>query len=209
MKIIKDLCMTCVLFTGAVLSIALGATGVPNDVENRTLYPIIARPVARWQYVAGKFLGTFLTVTLGVSALSAVFGGLIYHYQGSFDWFLPAATIFALLEAAVVAAVATTLSTFASPVIAASVSFMVYLCGTIKIGFFGGMLDLATNSTVKLVGGIVYHFLPNLECFNLKAALVHGDSVPTAYLAQVAIYGLCYTVFVIWLGAVIFKHREV
>ncbi|MGC8861814.1 MAG: ABC transporter permease [Armatimonadota bacterium] len=209
LKILKDLCMTCILFAGAVLSIALGVTGVPNDVENRTLYPIIARPIARWQYVVGKFLGTCLTVAMGLAALSCVFGALIYYYQGSFDWFLPTAAFFALLEACVIAAVATALSTFASPAVAAALSFMAYLCGTIKIGYFGGMLDRATNSAVRILGTAVYHLLPNLECFNLKAALVHNDSIPTSYLLQVAIYGVCYAAFALGLGALIFRRREV
>jgi ABC-type transport system involved in multi-copper enzyme maturation permease subunit len=209
LKILKDLCMTCVLFAGAALSVVLGATGVPNDVENRTIYPIIARPISRWHYIAGKFLGTFLTVAMGVAALSAVFAALIYYYQGSFDWFLPTASAFALLEAAVIAAVATTLSTFTSPAVAVLLSFMVYLFGTIKIGYFGEMLDRATSLVVKLAGATVYHLLPNLECFNLKAALVHGDAIPTSYLVQVAVYGVCYAAFVLALGSLVFRRKEV
>jgi Cu-processing system permease protein len=209
LKILKDLCMTCILFAGAMLAIALGATGVPNDVETRTLYPIIARPIARWQYVVGKFLGTCLTVAMGLGALSAVFGALIYYYQARFDWFLPTAALFALLEATVIAAVATALSTIATPAVAAALSFMIYLCGTIKVGYFGGMLDRASSGLVRTVGTTVYHLLPNLECFNLKAALVHDDAIPLSYLVLVAFYGVCYAAFALGLGAVVFKGREV
>ena len=67
-KILKDLCMTCIMFGGAALAIALGATGIPNDVESRTIHPLIARPLTRTQYLMGKFLGTFITVTMGVVA---------------------------------------------------------------------------------------------------------------------------------------------
>ena len=102
LKMLKDLCMTVILFGGAMLSIALGATAVPNDVESRTIHPIIARPLTRAQYLVGKFLGTFLTVALGVLAMSALFGILIYGYQRSLDAFLPTAALFALLEVAVI-----------------------------------------------------------------------------------------------------------
>lgn len=209
LKILKDLCMTCLLFSGAVLSIALGATGVPNDVENRTLYPIIARPITRLHYLLGKFFGTMLTVGLGVCGLALVFGALIYFYQGSFDRFLPVAVGFVLLEAAVIAAVATMLSTMTSPAVAAVLSFMVYLCGTIKIGYFGEMLAKSTNPVVKSFGGFVYHALPNLECFNLKAGLVHQNAIPSAYLAQVALYGLLYGAFVLAIGSLCFARKEV
>ena len=209
LKILKDLCMTCILFSGAVLSIALGSTGVPSDVENRTIYPIIARPITRWRYIAGKFLGTLLTVAMGVSALATVLGFLIFIYQGSFDWFMPTAVLFALLEAAVIAAVATALSTVASPAVSALLSFMVYLFGTIKIDYFGELLERTTGSVTGVAGGLVYHLLPNLECFNLKTALVHHDTVPASYLAQVALYGICYAAFVLGVGSVCFSRREV
>lgn len=209
LKILKDLCMTAILFGGAVLSIALGATGIPNDVENRTIHPIIARPITRVQYVIGKFLGTFLTVALGVAAMAMVFGALIYTYQQSFDGFLLMAMLFTLLEVAIVAAVATTVSTFATPAVTAVLTFMFYLFGTVKIGYFGDLIGRQTNSLTRAVSTVIYHLLPNLECFNLKTALVHHDPVPASYLAQVALYGVCYVAFVLFLGSTYFARREV
>ena len=72
-KIIKDLAMTTILFGGAVLSVALAASSIPNDIENRTIYPMFARPITRTQYVLGKYLGTISTVGLGLLAMSFVF----------------------------------------------------------------------------------------------------------------------------------------
>ncbi|MCE5199937.1 MAG: ABC transporter permease subunit [Armatimonadota bacterium] len=209
LKILKDLCMTCILFGGAVLAIALGSTGIPNDVEQRTLYPIIARPVGRAQYVVGKFLGTLLTVSMGVLVMATVFGVLVYSFQHGFDKFLPLATLFALMEVAVIAALATAISTIATPAVSAVVTFLVYICGTIKIGYFGGLIEQATSGAAKAVYSVVYHALPNLECFNLKTALVHSDKVPIAYLVQVALYGLCYAAFVLFLGSLNFARKEV
>jgi ABC-type transport system involved in multi-copper enzyme maturation permease subunit len=208
-KILKDLCLSCILFAGAMLSIGLGSTAIPNDVENRTIYPILARPIARWQYILGKFLGTVLTVAIGIAALSAVFGVLIYCYQGRFDTFLPVAAAFAILEAAVIAAVATTLATFTTAAVAAMISFMVYLLGTVKIGYLAKLLERTPNPIAKLGSQAVYHMLPNLECFNLKAALVHSDSVPGVYLALVTFYGLCYAAFAVGAAALIFKRKEI
>lgn len=208
-KILKDLCMTCILFGGAALAIALGATGIPNDVESRTIHPLIARPLTRAQYVVGKFLGTFITVAMGVAAMTVAFGVLIYAYQHSFDSFLAMAIAFTLLEVAVVAAIATTISTFVSPAIASVVTFMAYLAGTIKIGYIGGLIDRSQSGTSKALYSLIYHALPNLECFNFKTSLVHHDAVPVSYLWQVTIYGLCYIAFVLLVGTWYFSNREV
>jgi len=208
-KILKDLCMTSILFGGAALAITLGCTGIPNDVESRTIYPIIARPISRAQYVVGKFLGTMLTVSMGVIAMAAVFGVLIASYQHTFDPYLLLAVGFTLIEVCVIAAISTTISTLASPAITAVLTFLIYICGSIKIGYFGGLIDRATSGFVKVIYAAIYHALPNLECFNLKTALVHHDYVPVAYLAQVAIYGLCYAAFVLFLGTLGFARKEV
>jgi len=209
LKILKDLCMTCMMFGGAVLAIALGATGIPNDVESRTVHPVLARPITRVQYVVGKFFGTFITVGIGVGAMALAFGVLIYAYEHSFDTFLLTATGFTLLEVAVVAAVATAISTAASPAITAVVTFLIYIAGTTKIGYLGGMIERSSSGSVGGVYRLIYHVLPNLECFNLKTALVHHDVVPTTYLIQVAVYGAVYTAFVLLAGCACFARREV
>jgi ABC-type transport system involved in multi-copper enzyme maturation permease subunit len=208
LKILKDLCMSCILFGGAVLSIVLASTGIPNDVESRTIYPIAARPLGRFAYVLGKFLGALLTVTAGILSMAVAFGVLIASFEGRVDGFLLAAIGFAVMEAAVICAVATAISTFASPAVTAALSFVVYFLGTIKIGYIGGLIERMPDDLQKSVVSLVYHILPNLECFNLKAALVHNDYVPAAYLAQVAAYGACYAAFVLAIGAARFSRRE-
>lgn len=208
-KILKDLCMTCILFGGAALAIALGATGIPNDVESRTIHPLIARPITRAQYMMGKFLGTFVTVSLGVLSMAIAFAGLILMYQHSIDSYLGMAVLFTLLEVAIIAAVATTISTFASPAITMVVTFMVYLAGTIKIGYVGGLIEKSTSGLSRTLYSLIYHALPNLECFNLKSSLVHHDPIPPVYLSQVAIYGVCYIAFILVIGASYFASREV
>ena len=209
LKILKDLCMTVILFGGAVLAIALGSSSIPSDVESRTIHPILARPITRLEYVAGKFLGTVMTVALGVAAMSVVFGVLIYSFQRSVDAFLITAMGFALLEVAVIAAVATAISTFATPAVTAVLTFLVYVCGTVKIGYFGHLMERSTDGVSGLFTAALYHILPNLECFNMKTVLVHQDTIPATYLLQVAVYGLCYTSFVLLLGCAYFARKEV
>ena len=208
-KILKDLCMTCILFGGAAMAIALGSSGIPNDVESRTIHPLIARPLTRAQYVMGKFIGTVITVSVGVAAMALAFSALIFLYQHSFDTYLCMAVLFTLLEVAIIAAIATTISTFATPAVTTVLTFLAYVGGTIKIGYVGGLIERSSGGITKAAYLLIYHVLPNLECFNLKASLVHHDAVPAAYLGQVFIYGICYIAFVLVLGMSFFAGREV
>ncbi len=205
-KILKDLCMSCILFGGAVLSVVLASTGIPQDVENRTIYPLIARPMQRWQYVVGKYLGALATVCAGIVVMGLAFAVLIASFEGRFDPFLATCVLFAGLESAVICAVATALSTRCTPALASALTFVVYVFGSIKIGYLGSSVA-NLHGAGKLAASTLYHILPNLECFNLKPALVHGDAVPALYLVEVAAYGVLYSAFALALGSFSFLRR--
>lgn len=208
-KMLKDLCMTTILFGGALLSITLSASGIPQDVETRTIYPIIARPITRFQYLLGKYLGTVITSSIGILGMAAIFGALIYFNQKSIDSFLILAVIFTIFEAALLAAITTTISTFSSPPIASISAFLIYIIGSIKISYLFGLIANNTNPISKFFGRVIYHILPNIECFNLKTALIHNEAVPTTYLLQVAFYGLLYSTAIFTFAVISLKRKEI
>lgn len=207
-KILKDLCMSCILFGGAALSVVLASSGIPNDIENRTLYPIIARPIGRWHYLVGKYIGALLTVWAGIGVMGLAFALLIASFEGRADPFLWVCILFAGLESAVICAIAAALSTRCTPAVAAALTFAAYLFGSIKIAYIAGTIG-RVSQPAKTIALTVYHLLPNLECFNLKPALVHGEAVPVSYLLGVAVYAVVYSAFVLGAGSLVFKRRAV
>jgi Cu-processing system permease protein len=206
-KILKDLCMTSILFCGGVLAVALGATALPGEIESKTCYPILARPVRRSEFILGKYLGTLGTIFIGLALIGIAFAVLLMSRQ-AFDSAISIAIAFALLEVAVVAAISMTLSTFTTSAVAAMVSFLLYLGGMVKMEYLKSLIDGVGNHASRAFVMVFYHALPNLESFNFKDALVHNLHVPGAYLAQVAIYGFCYAALVVTLAATIFGRRE-
>ncbi len=206
-KMLKDLCMTSILFCGGLLAIALASTSLPNEIENKTCYPILARPLRRTELLLGKYLGSLFTVYLGLAAIALVFTLLLASKQ-ALDARLILSVGFTLLEVAVIAAVSTFFSTFTTPAVAAMLSFIVYVVGTVKIGYFKPLVDQVTNPAAGFLARAAYHMLPNLESFNFKDALVHKLNVPETYLIQVAIYGVLYCVLVLSAGAYAFSRRE-
>jgi len=208
-KILKDLCLASITLSAGMIAIALGAGAIPADVDGKTAYPILARPLSRWEYVLGKYLGVLATTAISVLVMAVAFAGLLIRYQHSFDLFMLTAMGFVLLEASVLAGVTILLSTFAGPVAAAVVSILIYVMGTVKIGYLGAVLNGCEDPTAKVIGRGVYHVIPNLECFNLKETLVHGAGAPLSYLVLVAVYGLFYAGFAVALACCVFARREV
>ncbi|MDO8681878.1 MAG: ABC transporter permease subunit [Armatimonadota bacterium] len=207
-KVLKDLCLASIMLSAGMIAIALGCGSIPTDVENKTIYPILARPLRRWEYVMGKYLGTLITTIASVAVMTLAFSALLFRYQHHVDTFMFTAIGFVLLESAVLAGITVLLSTFATPVAAAVVSFLVFVLGTVKIGYLATLLNANDNGTVKVIGKFLYHLIPNLECFNFKDALVHGVQTPTSYLLLVAAYGVLYAAFTVGLACAIFARRE-
>lgn len=206
-KILKDLCMSSILFCGGLLAVALAATAIPGEVESKTCYPVLARPIRRSELVIGKFLGTISTVYLGLAVIAAAFITLL-AVNHSLDIFLIVALGFTLLQVAVIAAVTMCLSTFATPAVTSMVSLLVYIAGTIKIGYFKPMIDSLSSPFERFPALSMYHLLPNLESFNFKDALVHHLHVPSAYMLQVAIYGLFYIAIALTIASGVFARKE-
>jgi Cu-processing system permease protein len=207
-KILKDLCLASIMLSSGMIAIALGAGSIPSDIETKVVYPILARPMKRWEYVLGKYLGTLVTTAISVAVMSAAFAVLLWRYQHSLDVFLFTAIGFVLLEAAVMAAITTLLSTVASPAVAAIVSLLIFVLGTVKIGYLGALIQNSPDKVTAAIGGVIYHALPNLECFNFKDALVHGVPAPTSYLVLVAAYGVFYAALVMAAAFAVFARRE-
>lgn len=207
-KILKDLCLASIILSAGMISIALASGAIPGDVEAKTAYPILARPVRRWEYVLGKYFGVMATTMVSVLLMAMAFGLLLFRYQHTIEPFMLTAIAFVVLESSVMAGITILLSTFTTPVAAAVVSFFVFVCGTVKIGYLGPVVNGSGVGIAKDLGGIIYHLLPNLECFNFKDALVHGVAVPKPYMVLVAVYGASYAAFAIGAACGIFARRE-
>ena len=114
-KFVKDLCVLSIAATGTIIGITLASSGLPADIEARTLYPILAKPVARWQYVVGKYLGALGAVALGMAIMLAAFCCILFLFTGHIDTGVFLVTPFLLIEVGIVTAIALALSTVCSP----------------------------------------------------------------------------------------------
>ena len=83
LKILKDLSLTSIIFCGGMLAVALASAGLPGEIEHRTLYPILARPIRRWEFIFGKYLGTLATIYSGLIVIAFAFGIILVRYGGS------------------------------------------------------------------------------------------------------------------------------
>jgi Cu-processing system permease protein len=219
-KIIKDLGLAATAVFGLFIAVFIGIGLVSKEVERRSIYAVIAKPVSRPAFIAGKYAG--LVLTLGVNV--AVMAAALYAVLGYMTWIevpqiraaweapgvdpaLLKAVLLIFAELMLVTAIALFFSTFSSPILSASLTFGLYIAGHFNADLrnFDRVVDSA--AAVWLARGL-YHVLPDFAAFDVKAQVVHGVPVTAGYLAWTLGYAACYIAALLGGATVIFSRRD-
>ena len=209
-RIIVDIALTAMEVFGTLIAVFLGAGLIAGDVQRRTVYAIVAKPVSRAQYVTGRYTGLVITTTLNLAVMAVVFAAVLAAYLRGvgFLWQTPfLATIGAIaLQLAMVAAVAVLFSTFTTSTLAAIFTLSLVVAGHVAS-------DLARywpreGAAAGWIGKALYLAVPNLEALNLKEAMVYKDSLAAGPLVASFAYGILYAAGVTALAAAVFTRRD-
>jgi len=204
----KDFGLTLLSYYGVAMALMLGSSVVPRDIERKTIYPLLARPVARVSYLAGQFLGTSILLVgsmfLLATALALGIAGL-----SSFDATIYAAALGYSLECTVLVAACLCFSTLASPPLAGVMGFFLYVVGGLSTAFTQFFLreDRDNDTLANLVDGSK-NFLPNFQVFRLKYPVVHNIPIDPAYHGYEFIYAMGWVALFLMLAGIRFEKRD-
>ncbi|HXW04687.1 MAG TPA: ABC transporter permease [Vicinamibacterales bacterium] len=219
-KIIKDLGLAATAVFGLFIATFIGIGLVSKEVERRSIYALLSKPVSRPQFILGKYAGLVLTLAVNVSvmtlALYAVLAWMTFTESPEFRaaWDAPGmdpallkAIALVFVELMVVTAVALFFSTFSTPLLSAALTFGLYVVGHFNADLrnFDRIVD--STAAVWLARG-AYHLVPDLSAFDVKLQIVHGIPVSAGYMLATAAYGACYIAALLLLSVVIFSRRD-
>src|SRR5438132_850936 len=209
-KIVTDLGLSAMLLFGVFIAIFVGVGLVYKEIERRTLYAILSKPIGREQFLFGKYLGLNLTLLVNVALMGVgVTLALVYVRRGWDSSLLRIwpAILLIYVELLIVTAVALVFSSFSSPALSALLTFFMFI-----IGHFSDDLQSLANSAgtapARWLFRTLYYLLPNLSNYSVITATAHGVlPEPRAVLAVVA-YALAYIVALLCVAALIFRRRN-
>jgi ABC-type transport system involved in multi-copper enzyme maturation permease subunit len=204
-RIIADLAITSAQLFGTLISVFLGATLVAGDVQRRTLYPIIAKPVARWQYLLGRYGGLLLTLTLNLVVMGCATVLVLAVYKQGFGFLASTPIVTAFVGIAGQLAVIGAISVFFSSITNATLASMFTLAFAVA-GHFSREVFLFYRNE-GLVRSIAY-VIPNLGALDYKLEVVYQQPVAAAQLALPLLYAALYAACVLALGAAAFARRD-
>ena len=208
--VIVNLGLSAISVIGLLIAVFIGVGMVSKEIDKRTLYALLAKPVRRWEFLLGKFGGLLLTLTVNTAAMAAgLFLALLYvkHPLESADAAVLVAVYFILLKLAVVVALALLFSSFTTPLLAILFTAGLYISGLFvqEMRTFRG-----ENMSPALATGLRWlsYLLPNFENFDVMGAAAHGQPIPGALILQNTLYTVLYCAIVLAAASVIFTRRN-
>jgi ABC-type transport system involved in multi-copper enzyme maturation permease subunit len=218
-KIIKDLGLGATSMFGLFIAVFIGIGLVSKEVERRSIYSLLSKPIHRYQLVIGKYCGLVLTLAVNLSVMAAALYLVLAYMAAGTSWAarawdapaLDPALLIAigliLVELMLVTAVALFFSTFSTPILSAALTFGVYVVGhfTADLRRFQDVVD--SPAAAALARGL-YWVLPNLAQFDVKSDVVHGRHVPLGYVGVATAYGLVYISLLLVAAIFIFSRRD-
>jgi ABC-type transport system involved in multi-copper enzyme maturation permease subunit len=208
--VIVTLGLTAISVIGLLIAVFIGVGLVSKEMDKRTLYALLAKPVHRWEFLLGKFGG--LVLTLAVNTIAMAIGLFLVmslikssgeHLGGS----VLVAVYFIVLKLALVVALALLFSCYTTPLLSILSTAGLYIAGLFVMEmrtFQNGSLSPALGTLLRWLS----YVLPNFENFDVMAAAAHGRTIPAALIAQNTAYAALYCAVVLAAAAAIFTRRN-
>lgn len=209
-QVIKDCGLFSLSFFGAVMTIITGVSLLNKELKQKTIYNILSKPVARWQFVFGKHLGLSLTVSLLITAMGVGLFAFVGALEQKPDWLLFQGVFYAMMETTVIASVVIFFSSMAvTTTLPGIFTLGTYVAGhSIEyLKFFVGQNGHGGSFTSALVN-IASWVLPDLSLFNANESIVYGNSLSATQAGYALLYCAAYSLTALTLAALIFSRRE-
>jgi ABC-type transport system involved in multi-copper enzyme maturation permease subunit len=220
LKIMKDLGLSSIAVFGLFMSVFIGIGLVSKEVERKSVYALLAKPIRRADLVIGKYLGLVLTLAVNVAVMTAaLYAVLAYvgwgeselarqaHEAPTLDPAMLKAVVLILIQLMIVTAIALFFSTFSTPLLSAGFTLGMYVAGYFSTDLKNFDQVVESRAVVSLAHGM-YYLVPNLSSFDVAAQVVHGVPVGWRYMAVTGAYGATYIAILLVISAAVFSRRD-
>ncbi|MGB0036490.1 MAG: ABC transporter permease [Candidatus Acidiferrales bacterium] len=208
--VIINLGLSAISIFGLVMAVFIGVGLVNKEMEKRTLYSLLAKPIHRWEFLAGKFAGLLLTLVVNTFLMTLGLAAALLYVSRHFlrpDASILVAVYFILLELALVTALALFFSCFSSPMLSTLFTLGIYVTGVFArdIRDFG---HLTRSPAMEAVTRVLYYLVPNFHNFNSIATAAHGQAIPFSLIWQNTAYAFVYVLLILLAASATFSRKN-
>jgi ABC-type transport system involved in multi-copper enzyme maturation permease subunit len=207
--VVINLGLTAISLFGIVIAIFIGIGLVSKEIDKRTLYTVLSRPVRRWEFIVGKFFGLSGTLVVNTIFMAiGVFAALLYvshRFQRADGWIL-VALYFIVLQFVIMTALALLFSSFTTPLMSAVFTFCLFVIGSFSEDL-RGFARLA-HGVERWMATAAAYLLPNFSALNVISLVAHEQRVPGHMIIYNTAYAVSYAVMAICGAILIFERRN-
>lgn len=202
--------LSAMVVFGALIAIFIGVGLVYKEIDKRTIYSLLSKPVHRHEFILGKYAGLCLTLLVNTAVMVLATELALLYVNGKFVQLqaaVLAASSLIYLELVLLVAVALMFSSFSTPMLAALFSFAVYVIGHFSKDLLA-MAALSSSAMTRALLTTLYYLLPNLSNFGYITEASHGRIVPIGMAISASVYAIVYIGILLSAAVLIFQKRN-
>ena len=221
-KIIKDLGLSTIELAGALMTVFIGVGLVSREIERRSIFGLLSKPLPRWEFIVGKYLGLTLTIAFNLWMMAAAlwivlaWAGWMAPENVRLSWVTPAvdprlavAVLMITAEMAVLTAVALFFSTFSSSgLVSLGLTVGVFVAGLLSTDLRNFSDIVVTHEAVATAVAAIGWALPAFSEFDVKAQVVHGLPIGGGFVMMTLLYAAVYAAALVGAAVAVFSRRE-
>jgi len=211
MTIIRSLGLGLLSIVGLLITLVLGINLISVEMERKTIYTILSKPVRRYEFLLGKFLGAMMTLLIQLLLMSTVFIFLV-TWKSNWDWKgsieLLKGTVMIFFQLLMVGSVAMVFSVFTTPVVNFFTTSAIYIVGNLDL------TDPMMHSKLalqKMFYTALHYAIPNFSNYNIQNKLIHPEVAITGefnYYAINVAYAVLYSSVLLIIAVLAFEKRD-
>ncbi len=206
-RVMKDSGIAAISFFTALIAIFTGINLVYKEIDKKTIYNILSKPINRDSFILGKFFGLALTVLVALVAMMLIFFFFLFLNTRTLSLNLLLHFILFYFELLILIGISLLFSSFSTPILSSIFTICIYLIGKVT-WTFNYFKPMIASRPIKLFTYLVYYLVPNLEKFNIRDQLVLQEAVPPQQIFYSIFYASGYILFLLTLTIVIFRKRQ-
>lgn len=207
-RVIVNMGLSAALVFGGFIAIFVGVSLVSKEIEKRTVYAILSKPLGRGEFITGKYLGLCLTLLVNVIVMGlGITLALLYVGGGQFVSSMWCALGLIFFELMILTATAILFSSFSSPALSALLTFFIFVIGHFSASLKEFALALGSQSA-RVFFESLYYVLPNLSNFAFITPAAHGQIPSAGFTAAAIAYALVYVIVLLSASILIFRRRN-
>jgi ABC-type transport system involved in multi-copper enzyme maturation permease subunit len=206
-RIIYDLGLASINFFSVLVAIFTGINLIFKEIDKKTIFNILSKPISRVDFIIGKFLGLAYTLLIALGSMAIIFAIFLFITVGSVNSKIILYFVLMYFELLIITALALLFSSFSSPILSSIFTICLYLIGQVT-WTFNLFKDKVSDIFSKTIAYLFYYLLPNLSKFNMKNMLVLDNPINYYEYLLTLGYGVFYVSALLALTIYIFQKRQ-